>query len=237
LRFVIDNHQWDKLASQFEIEVCDIAREETGKQISGLMRHVVRVGAPKVLVDLGCGVGSFVRLNHQHFERVIAVDFSRAILNRAKVRCARVKNVEWHQLDVAAAWHSLKNRADLVSCFNVVTSPDDAVCHAIWTSISRIVKKGGHALVGLPSLESERMVANVTGEPGKRSADDRLVERDGVVQRFYRRPDLTPLFAKYGFALTKIRRAYYPWRKEGLRKPRGAKSNPWDWICLAQKTR
>lgn len=200
------------------------------------MQHIVRVGAPRVLIDLGCGLGSFVNLNHRYFQRIIAVDFSQSILKRAKARYPHLKHVEWQQQDIAAAWHTLKNTADVVACFNVVTSPDDKICHAIWTSISRIVKKGGHALVGLPSLESERMVVKTVDKQHKRLTTDRLVDRDGIVQRFYLRADLAPIFAKYGFELKLIRRAHYPWKTEGLRKPRGATSDPWDWICLAQKT-
>ena len=57
----MNRKEWNKLAKTFEKNVCDISREETADQIK---RYVARAKIPKsgaVLVDMGCGIGTFIR--------------------------------------------------------------------------------------------------------------------------------------------------------------------------------
>jgi hypothetical protein len=63
-----------------------------------------------------------------------------------------------------------------------------------------------------------------------------LVQRDDAVQKHFERQELGTILSRYGFTAVRLGRAYYPWSKEGMRKPRfaGAKQ-PWDWVCLAQR--
>jgi SAM-dependent methyltransferase len=227
--------QWNRLAETFEEEVCDISREETADQLASLVRLALPSVGSCVLADLGCGLGSFLLKYRRHFSKMIAVDFASKILARAKKRCARLDGVEWHCMEIAKAGHVLGSVADLTVCMNVITSPDAAVRSAIWRSVARVTKAGGYALVVLPSLESERMVQAVSNGKAKDSGPGKngLVLREDAVQKHFLRSELEPALARYGFELFRIRRAYYPWRKEGMRKPHKATGNPWDWACLA----
>ena len=76
---------WNRLADNFESEVCDITREErTGK----VERYVNAVKLPRrgaVLVDLGCGIGTFVSRFGSRFARIVAVDHASKIVARAKL--------------------------------------------------------------------------------------------------------------------------------------------------------
>lgn len=227
--------QWDELADSFEDEVCDISREETDNRIAPLVRLAVPLKKPGVLIDLGCGLGSFLLKYRRHFSRMIAVDFSPAILARAQKRCAKLEAVEWHCESIPAASRHLQNTGDLTVCMNVITAPDLRTRRAIWKSVTRVTKPGGHALLVLPSLESERMVRRLQGFAA--ADQDGLVQRDDAVQRHFLRGEIAPVLAQRGFESVRIKRVYYPWRKEGMRKPRGAKTTPWDWLCLAQRTR
>jgi len=192
------------------------------------------------LVDLGCGLGSFLLKYRRHFLRMVAVDFSPAILARAQKRCAKLEAVEWHCQSIPEASRHLKCIADLTVCMNVITTPDLRTRRAIWKSVERVTKPGGHALLVLPSLESERMVQRLQGHAAKDRGvadQDGLVQRDDAVQRHFLRSEIAPALASRGFEPVRIKRVYYPWRKEGLRKPRGAKTTPWDWLCLARRVR
>ena len=67
---------WNKLADDFETDVCDITREET----ADLVKRHVALAKPKrakpVLADLGCGVGTFIERYGPRFHAVIGVEFA-----------------------------------------------------------------------------------------------------------------------------------------------------------------
>ena len=112
---------WNRLADDFESEVCDITREErTGK----VQRYVNAVKLPRgnaMLVDLGCGIGSFVSKFGSRFARIVAIDHASKIVSRAKASCSCATPVRWMVMDVAKAGDALGACSDLTVCMNVIT--------------------------------------------------------------------------------------------------------------------
>jgi hypothetical protein len=143
--------------------------------------------------------------------------------------------VTWHTAGVEAAGKRIGPRADLTVCMNVITVPNAAKRKAMWNGLAAVTKRGGHALVVVASLEAERMIEDVLGEePGEHP--NGLVDHDGALQKHFTRAELTEDFSRAGFRVRAIGKAFYPWRKEGLRAtPKLRKSPPWDWIALAQR--
>src|ERR1051326_3952737 len=78
---------WDRLADEFESETCDITREESAAQMARFVRlaKLRRKGA--TLVDLGCGVGTFIARFGRRFEAIHGVEFAPRIIARARARC------------------------------------------------------------------------------------------------------------------------------------------------------
>jgi len=227
--------EWNKLAATFEKDVCDISREETADQVC---RYVARAKVPKrggVLVDMGCGIGTFILQYGHRFAEIVGVEYASNIIARAKKRCADVPGVTWHTAGVEAAGKRIGPRADLTVCMNVITVPNAAKRKAMWDGLAAVTKRGGHALVVVASLEAERMIEDVLGEePGDHP--NGLVDHDGALQKHFTRAELTEDFSRAGFRVRAIGKAFYPWRKEGLRAtPKLRKSPPWDWIALAQR--
>src|SRR5215470_14887468 len=112
---------WNRLADDFESEVCDITREE---QSGKLERYVNAVKLPRrdaVLVDLGCGIGTFISKFGSRFARVVAVEHASKILARAKASCVCTAPVKWMVMDVARAGEAVGTCADLTVCMNVIT--------------------------------------------------------------------------------------------------------------------
>lgn len=227
--------EWNKLAGTFEKNVCDISREETADQIR---RYVAAAKIPKrggVLVDMGCGIGSFILQHGHRFAEIVGVEYASSIIARAKRRCAGVSGVTWHTAGVEAAGKRIGPRADLTVCMNVITVPSAAKRGALWRGVSAVTKRGGHALVVVASLEAERMIQKVLGEEPAAHPNG-LVDHDGALQKHFTRDELADDFARAGFAMKKIGKAFYPWSKEGLRPtPKLRKSPPWDWVALAQR--
>jgi 2-polyprenyl-3-methyl-5-hydroxy-6-metoxy-1,4-benzoquinol methylase len=235
----VDRAEWDELAENFEALVVDVTADETSDQVT---RFVAAARLPKsaVLVDLGCGIGSFIHRFGQRFAEIIGVEHAPRIVARAKAKCAGMTNVRWITADVARGAKRIGPKADLAVCMNVITAENGAERTAQWRGLATVTKPGGFALVVVPSHDSERMVQKHTpaGKGGKPTfKDDGLSEKAGSWQKHYRRDELTALLARHGFQVKRMGRIYSPWSREGLRKPRNpAFKSPWDWICLAERT-
>ena len=235
----MDRAAWNELADDFEESVCDVTADETTDQL----RRFVMASRPSpeksVLVDLGCGIGSFIQKYGRRFKEIVAVEYASKTMARARERCAAIEGIEWISMDVARASKRIGPRADLTVCMNVITSSNAAVRSAQWASVASVTRPGGFALIVVPSLESEEMVQAHSRRAGGVKAsltDDGLVEFEGRAQKFYRRDEVTSLVSKQGLDVVRIGRVLSPWSKTGLEKPRSAGSqNPWDWICLARR--
>jgi SAM-dependent methyltransferase len=227
---------WNSAALDFESEVCDITREESADLVK---RHVALAKAKRkdpVLVDLGCGVGTFIHRYGRRFESVIGVEFASRIIAQAIARCAKMSNVTWKTMDIPRAAKEIGAKADLTVCMNVITSASAAKRAAIWSSLAHVTRKGGHALVVIPSLESEWLVRATTKEKLEPVRKGGLVKRDDAWQKHYERAELDRIFTDYGFTVRRVDRATYPWSIEGVREtPARAKNRPWDWMCLGQR--
>jgi ubiquinone/menaquinone biosynthesis C-methylase UbiE len=231
----MNRKQWNKLASTFEENVCDISREETADQIK---RYVSRAEIPKrggVLVDLGCGIGTFIQQYGHRFAEIVGIEYASSIIARAKKRCADVAGVTWQTAGLEAAAKRIGACADLTVCMNVITVPNNAKRKAMWDGIAAVTKRGGHALVVVASIESEHFIESVLREGATPRADG-LVDHDGALQKHFAQEELRKDFSAAGFAVKKIGKAHYPWSKEGLRETAARRTHrPWDWVCLAQR--
>ena len=227
---------WNKLADDFETDVCDITREETADMVR---RHVALARPDRkesVLVDLGCGVGTFIARYGARFQSVVGVEFAPRIIAYAMERCAAMANVTWKTMDIARAAKEIGAEADLTVCMNVITSASAAKRAALWSGIANVTRVGGNALVVIPSLESEWLVRATTKEKLEPVRKGGLVKRDDAWQKHYERAEIDRIFAGYGFTVRRVDRAYYPWSIEGLRETASrAKNRPWDWMVLAQR--
>src|SRR6478736_2183856 len=237
---MVSRKEWDSLADDFEREVCDITRENNGKEIARLVLGLRPSPGKSVLVDLGCGIGTFVERYGKLFRTTFAVEHAPRIIARAKRRLARRVDITWLTSNIPPAAARIGACADLTVCMNVITMPQARIRQQMWEGIARVTKKKGHALIVVPSIESDRMVERVAyGTPRAQAiaeAPDGLVERGGSRQKHFAREELDELLASHGFRTKKVLRVSYPWPKEGLRKPRNAgKRQPWDWLVLAQR--
>jgi SAM-dependent methyltransferase len=235
----MDRAEWNGLADEFEESVCDIVASETNDQLRRFVSAARPLPKKPVLVDLGCGIGTFIRTFGRRFDRIIGVEYAPRIMARAKERCAGVKGVEWLTMDAARAAKRIGCRADLTVCLNVITSASSATRNAQWASLAAVTKPSGFALVVVPSLESDEMLmeAHRAERSGKAAATaGGLADRDGSRQKHYRRDELIEIFRGQGLEVKRLGPVFSPWSGEGLDRPRPGKAKgPWDWICLARK--
>lgn len=234
----MNRQQWNRLGKVFSEEVCDIVREESGDEL----RRYVSLARPSakhsVLVDLGCGVGTFIARFGNRFAEVVGVEFAATTIAQAKERCAGMSHVTWLTRDIVRAAGEIGRRADLSVCLNVITSASAAKRAVLWQSLADVTKQGGHALLVVPSLESERMVQTIIqGATKPRLATSGgLVVREEATQKHFEEGELKAILGDHGFRVRKLGKASYPWSIEGVRETATRAANrPWDWICLAER--
>ena len=81
---------WDRLAAAYENEVCDIFVRDRKKVIAQWLRARSLLRGPKTLLDIGCGIGSFIKQYGRHFGQKIGTDHSRRMLQIAARRCHKL---------------------------------------------------------------------------------------------------------------------------------------------------
>ncbi|HEY1709300.1 MAG TPA: class I SAM-dependent methyltransferase [Rhizomicrobium sp.] len=218
--------------------MCDIVREETGEQ----MKRYVSAAKPSkehsVLVDFGCGVGTFIHRFGGRFKSIVGVEFAASAIAQAKLRCADQPDVRWLTMDIVRAAKEIGKIADLTVCLNVITSASAAKRAALWQSLSDVTKSGGFVLLVVPSLESEEMVQTVINgcKTLRLAVSNGLVVREEATQKHFKEAELRNVLAGNGFTTRRLGRARYPWSIEGVRETATRTANrPWDWVCLAQR--
>jgi SAM-dependent methyltransferase len=237
---MVSRKEWDSLAENFETEVCDITRETKSAIIARLVSRLPLSPERSVLVDFGCGLGTFIERHGHRFHAVVGVEHAPKIIARAKRRVAPRAGLSWITSNIPPAARRLGRCADLVVCMNVITMPSPRTREKMWTALAAVTKKRGHALIVVPSIESDRMVERIaygtTRSEALAATPDGLVDRGGAQQKHFAREELRALLARHGLRTRRIARVTYPWQKEGLRKPRGAGGRmPWDWLVLAER--
>lgn len=237
---MVSRKEWDTLADDFEREVCDITRETEDRTIARLVLGLRPSPKKSILVDLGCGLGTFVERFGRNFRATFAVEHAPRIIARAKKRLGKRSDITWLTSSIPPAVKSLGTCADLTVCMNVITMPQERVRRQMWDGIAQVTKRNGHALIVVPSIESDWMVERVAYGTSRTEAitqaPDGLVDRGGSRQKHFARQELSELLERHGLRVKKVLRVSYPWQKEGLRKPRNAGTRrPWDWLVLAQR--
>jgi ubiquinone/menaquinone biosynthesis C-methylase UbiE len=236
----MSRREWNRTADQFDELVCDIASEETNNQLRRFVSAARPSPKKSVLVDLGCGTGTFVQKFGTHFREIFAADFATAVVRKAEKTYRGATPARWHVADVKDCPKLFGDRvADLAVCLNVITSPSAARRKSLWTSIKAVTKPSGHMLVVVPSSESCEMVnewenrARKKAKPAFRQGG--IAERGDIWQKHFSRSELIETVTDLGFSVVRLGAVSYPWSSEGLRKPRSATKAPWDWICLAKR--
>jgi tRNA/tmRNA/rRNA uracil-C5-methylase (TrmA/RlmC/RlmD family) len=90
----VDRAEWNGLADDFEESVCDIVASETNAQTHRFVNAARPLRKKPVLVDLGCGIGTFIRTFGGRFDKIVGVEYAPRIMARAKEQCADMKGVE-----------------------------------------------------------------------------------------------------------------------------------------------
>lgn len=249
-RIRMNEQDWDQVAVSFEEEIFNVPANDH----KGLIReHVERLAAPDATAtDLGCGVGRTLPMLSDLFGKVYAVDVSSHCLATAAVACQDRSNIDYVHADLSKDRNSYP-ATDLVLCINTWLNADLAIRESLIDRTCRSVKRGGHLLLVVPSLNSALLTAyrrlqwnlrdGLSPQEAQRDAALKgrdlahgIVHIDGVPTKHYLPEELEASLGQRGFTLEVTEKIEYPWTTEFTAPPRWMKAPfPWDWFVVARR--
>ena len=246
----MNERDWDQVADTFEEEIFNVPANDT----KGFISHwVEKLGGPDVVAtDLGCGVGRTLPMLAERYAKVYAVDVSRQCLEVAERACGDLENIRYVHADLSRDRNSYP-ATDVVLCINTLLNAALEVRDPLIDRTCRSVKRGGHLLLVVPSLNSALLTAYRHLQWNLRDGMDPLeaqqkaafnsnglehgtVYIDDVPTKHYLKEELEVLLADKGFNVVAMEKLEYPWTTEFAAPPKWMKAPyPWDWFVVAQR--
>ncbi|HAT19575.1 MAG TPA: hypothetical protein DCS85_05415 [Verrucomicrobiales bacterium] len=248
----MDRNYWDSLGDCYEENLLEIARED---RAGALSEELSALGGPGIRVaDLGCGPGSLLSLLARHFEEVIAVDYAKQLLDRARQRC-RSRKISYACHDLSRGT-KLPFQVEVICCINALIDPDRSKRRGMLRSLRSALREQGVAIIVVPAFESvfhvyhtlrsirerSRAPEGLSAEEAERllrgevhSFSDGIVRVGGVPTKYWLREELMAALAEQDLRLRRIRRVEYPWSEEIENPPRWLEgARPWDWLVVCE---
>jgi SAM-dependent methyltransferase len=236
----MDEQSWNQWAKDFEnhvFDICDLDTQGVFDEVMGVLAPVRR--RQGVLVDLGCGRGTFIRRYAKRFGHCVGSDFSEQMIVLA-IRKNRHRHASFTRSPAETFRVPRELLGDVVACFNVGTSPKAAGRKKIWKSVHANMKPKGAALIVVPALESAEWTDAVGRERGLDTLREirrgGIVRTDGVDKKFFTEGEIRAELKSCGFKKVEVRKVWFGWWNEGVDGRQVRKlEQPWDWLAVARK--
>ena len=242
---------WEKMAATYGEEIFDVLHNDK----KALIRSVINKysGKNKTAIDIGCAIGKWLPVLAPAFKKVVAVDISAKNLAIAKQLYPQYTNVEYLRADMSGRKTKLP-ACDLGICINAILTPIQKDRDIFFASLPSSIKKNGHIIITVPSLESwllssviqQQFKIDRTLFPAEKKPREALrkwnnirkgnADIDEVPHKHYLKEELQLLLANEGFIAEDFQKIEYNWDTEFLNPPKWLKDpKPWDWMVVARK--
>lgn len=247
----MDRSYWEKIAPDYNEEIFDVLQQDKKGYIRKAINKLASPGSS--VIDIGCAIGKWLPVLSPAFKKVMAVDISAKNLTIAKKNFPQLQNVEYKRADMSSGTSSFSG-FDMALCVNAILTDSLKKRTHFFSNIRKSLKKGGHLVLVVPSLESwllTRIIQNQwkidkrlfntslsEGEAKKRYAGIQQgnVEIDNVATKHYLGEELELLLSKEGFEVIQKQKINYDWHTEFIQPPHWLKEpRPWDWMVVARK--
>ncbi len=247
----MNRNYWERIAPDYDEEIFDVLLNDKKSFIRSAIRKFA--SPSRTVIDVGCAVGKWIPILSPAFKKVYALDISARNLAIAKARHSQLHNVEYLRVDMSNL-KTKKPRADLCICINAVLTASLKKRINFFRSLSKSIKKGGHLILVIPSLESYLLTLivshrwkidkNILFKPinANRALKnwDNIrqgnVDIDHIPTKHFLKEELNLLLDREGLVVEAFRKIEYDWNTEFLQPPAWLKSPyPWDWMCVAKK--
>ena len=243
---------WEKMAGSYEEEIFDVRKNDRKKLITKAIREFATPTA--TVIDIGCAIGKWLPLLSTHYKEVIALDISQRNLDIARELHPALKNITYTRVDMSGR-KKLKH-SDVGICINAILTPNLKDRNIFFRSLNTCLKKGGHIILTIPSLESWLLTSilqhnfkiDASHFKQERNAKEAIrkwnnirqgnADIDKVPHKHYLQEELEILMRRQGFSEMRFEKIEYEWSTEFLRPPRWLKNpKPWDWMVVGKKVK
>lgn len=247
----MDRSYWEKIAPDYNEEIFDVLQQDKKGYIRKAINKLASPGAS--VIDIGCAIGKWLPVLSPAFKKVMAVDISAKNLTIAKKNFPQLQNVEYKRADMSSGTSSFSG-FDMALCVNAILTDSLKKRIHFFSNIRKSLKKGGHLVLVVPSLESwllTRIIQNqwkidkrlfntsLSEEEAKKryaGIQQGNVEIDNVATKHYLGEELELLLSKEGFEVIQKQKINYDWHTEFIQPPHWLKEpRPWDWMVVARK--
>jgi 2-polyprenyl-3-methyl-5-hydroxy-6-metoxy-1,4-benzoquinol methylase len=249
----MERKYWEKIAPGYNEEIFDVLQNDKKGIISSAIKKIA--SPSKTVIDAGCAVGKWLPLLSPLFKKVIAADISVKNLVIAGKTYPDLTNIEYLRLDLSRSKIKLPT-CDVAVCINAVLIDSLKKRNAFFHNLSSCLKKNGHLILVVPSLESWLLTRIIQHQwkidrqlfkeklSGKeaikkyKNIQQGNAEIDNVATKHYLCEELTLLLSKEGFSMQTCKKIEYKWKTEFKKPPKWlTKPTPWDWMIVAQKNK
>lgn len=245
---------WNTIARNYNREIFDVFASDRKKLLPAYFEK--HKNAACTAIDFGCGNGKAFSWLSPSFKKIIAVDISQPLIDQAKT--SPFRNISFLRKDLAKPKANLP-KADFIFSCNVIMLPEPEKNLIMLQNIQRSLKKGGSALLVLPSSESiffsaSRLIEWYKREGtalkdipaselsyfkgSKREILQGIFYIDNVPTRHYLQPEIEVICNTAKLNVTAIEKLEYDWNTEFAFPPKWMKEPyPWDWLveCRSMK--
>jgi SAM-dependent methyltransferase len=244
------------MAGSYEDEIFSVFHSDADGLIVKRLKKIAKTAG--TVADVGCGIGHFLPLVSDLFDRVYANDISGDLLARAERNYSGRGNIIFLPGDICSAFREIP-RVHCVLSVNSLISSSEAVRARMLGAMAHILKPGGMLVLVVPSLESVLLtqvrfvqwhikdglssrrawhaVYGKDPEAGSLSLRG-IVPIEGVLTKHFLKEELEVLLSERGLAVTESVKIPYGWDTEFESPPRWMKAPyPWDWLIVARKSR
>jgi 2-polyprenyl-3-methyl-5-hydroxy-6-metoxy-1,4-benzoquinol methylase len=248
---IMDRKYWEKIAPDYNEEIFDVLHNDKKAFIRSAILSVA--GSSKTVADIGCAIGKWLPVLSPAFRKVLAVDISLKNLAIAQKQYPQYTNVDYLRADMSAGKSRLP-ASDVVICINAILTDSLKKRINFFRNLSKSVKKNGHLILVVPSLESwmltriiqkrweiDKTVFNdrITGKQALKKYKDIQqgnADIDHVPTKHYLLEELQLLLSQEDFEIEESQKIAYSWKTEFLKPPKWLKEpRPWDWMIKAKK--
>lgn len=243
---------WDKIGENYKSEIFSVLHADKNAIVK---KHIQKhKNKNRLAIDFGCGVGHALPYLSAGFKTVIAIDISKKLLNQIGKR--NYPNVTLKKMDLAQKKLKLP-QADFAYCCNVAICDNNKKNYKILNNVLRALKKGGTALIVLPSFESASSTFFALLNEYKRDKvkinkipKDELDPKQNTLKQIsdgihfidnhptkhYHIQEIYTLFNSKNYSIENIEKVEYDWKTEINDPPKSlGKPYPWDWMVEVKR--
>lgn len=246
----MERNYWEKIAPGYNEEIFDVLANDS----KGIIRETIQQFASKekTVIDIGCAIGKWLPILSPAFKKVYAIDISQKNLDIAVSLYPGYKNVKFERIDMSDPKSQI-HKCDFAICINAILTGTQQKRNIFFNNLQKCVKKGGHIILVVPSLESSMLTSiirqrwNPDKDAGKSIQKSKVkiqlqhllqgnANIDGVPHKHYLKEELQLLLANEGFIAEEFNKLEYNWDTEFIKPLKWLKEpKPWDWMVLAKK--